>query len=245
MAFKSGILFSIVAHATIVTIVLAFAAMDAASHVPESYVAVAVIEYRPEKKPEPAQRKNPVKSVQAARIRQELSSNTAFPAVDHEEISLPTSGEKAPNISSEGIVRDVAFAGAETAEATHVSVGPRPSRGTAHPSLSISAVSQEGQDGSRSGTGSRDTRMIGAIRAAIEKATDYPALARRRGIEGTVITGFRINNKGLPEGITVIKSSGYSLLDNAAKETVMKAAPLPSVKGDIEIPITFRLTRDK
>lgn len=89
-----------------------------------------------------------------------------------------------------------------------------------------------------------NTDVIRAIRAAIERAKSYPLLAKKRGLEGTVVTGFRINSKGLPEGITITKSSGYSLLDNAAKETIIKAAPLPSMTGNIEIPITFRLTRD-
>jgi len=89
-----------------------------------------------------------------------------------------------------------------------------------------------------------NTDVIKAIRAAIERAKSYPLLAKKRGLEGTVTTEFHISNKGLPEGIKITKSSGYTLLDTAARETIIRAAPLPSVKGNIEIPITFRLTRD-
>lgn len=92
--------------------------------------------------------------------------------------------------------------------------------------------------------GGNNSDLIGNIRAAIERALIYPPLARKRGMEGTVTAEFAITNRGMPEGIRITKSSGYTLLDTAARETIIKAAPLPSVTGNIEIPITFRLTGD-
>jgi TonB family protein len=80
------------------------------------------------------------------------------------------------------------------------------------------------------------------IRAAIEKAKTYPFLARKKRIEGTVITGFTINSKGYPQDIKVEKSSGYEILDSAAIKIVIKAAPFPEVNGEILAPITFKLT---
>jgi TonB family protein len=97
-----------------------------------------------------------------------------------------------------------------------------------------------GQEKGQPGAG--DAALTGVIRGAIQRALIYPATARRRGIEGTVVAEFRINGEGLPEGLRISKSSGHRLLDKAARETILRAAPLPQVKGKIEIPITFRLT---
>lgn len=80
------------------------------------------------------------------------------------------------------------------------------------------------------------------IRAAIEKAKTYPILARKKKIEGTVITEFAINAKGFPENVRVRKSSGHEILDSAALNIISKAAPFPQIKEPVEIPITFSLT---
>ena len=80
------------------------------------------------------------------------------------------------------------------------------------------------------------------IRASIEKVKTYPSLARKKRIEGTVITGFTINSKGYPQYIKVEKSSGYEILDSAAIKIIIKAAPFPEVNGEILVPITFKLT---
>ena len=80
------------------------------------------------------------------------------------------------------------------------------------------------------------------IRAAIEKVKTYPSLARKKRIEGTVITGFTINNKGYPQDIKIKKSSGHEILDSEAMKIVKNSAPLPYVRGGIIVPITFKLT---
>ncbi|OHE61312.1 MAG: hypothetical protein A2Z47_14805 [Thermodesulfovibrio sp. RBG_19FT_COMBO_42_12] len=80
------------------------------------------------------------------------------------------------------------------------------------------------------------------IRSAIEKARTYPFLARKKRIEGTVITNFTINSKGYPQDIKIEKSSGSEILDSAAIKIVMKAAPFPAVDGEIAVPISFKLT---
>jgi TonB family protein len=86
---------------------------------------------------------------------------------------------------------------------------------------------------------------ISEIRAAIERAKRYPLFARKRGMEGTVAAEFSINARGLPENVTIKRSSGFAILDSAAKETILRAAPFPVFAGKIEIPITFRLRREE
>ncbi len=91
------------------------------------------------------------------------------------------------------------------------------------------------------GSGTGDHSFIPRIKEAIERAKIYPALARKRKQEGIVVTEFSINPKGMPENIMVTRSSGFSLLDSAAKDTIVRAAPFPVVVGRIEAPINFVL----
>jgi protein TonB len=81
------------------------------------------------------------------------------------------------------------------------------------------------------------------IRAAIEKAKTYPLIARKRGVEGTVLVSFRIDVKGLPQNVMIVKSSGYQILDDEVQKMLRKASPFPELNGEIVIPITFRLKK--
>jgi protein TonB len=248
MGIRRNVVLSFVIHASLLTAAAGFITVkDAVFRVPENYVAVALLEDTIEKKPLSGEKKKgPTKNSLATPRGPESSSPKTFsPMADRQEITpAPVSDEKGPMKENAGIVKDSPFADRGTAEATQRAASSRPSSGTTPMPLSVGAVSQTGQGDNRGGADSRDLGAIVAIRAAIEKAKKYPALARRRGIEGTVTAEFRINSRGMPDEIRITKSSGYSLLDNAAKETIISAAPLPSVTGNIEIPITFRLTRD-
>ena len=79
------------------------------------------------------------------------------------------------------------------------------------------------------------------IRDAIESNLVYPYIARKKKIEGTALVEFKINQRGVPEDFKIVRSSGHSMLDKAARETVIKASPFPVLKDTIEIPITFLL----
>jgi TonB family protein len=123
----------------------------------------------------------------------------------------------------------------------------------------VTSPPMTGHMGSHEGQASGDTKVTTAgsagkvsdgqtsdiyalIRAAIEKAKIYPILARKKKIEGTVVTEFTINNRGYPENIKIKKSSGYEILDSAIISILRRSAPLPSMSGEILIPINFRLT---
>jgi len=94
------------------------------------------------------------------------------------------------------------------------------------------------EKGSRKDTGS----FYALIRAAIEKAKTYPLIARKRGVEGTVLVSFRIDVKGLPQNVMIVKSSGYQILDDEVQKMLRKASPFPELNGEIVIPITFKLS---
>lgn len=105
-------------------------------------------------------------------------------------------------------------------------------------------TSPSSKDLSNKDTGGNNfSDVLSKIRAAIEKAKNYPAIARNNGIEGTVLTEFSIGTDGLPVNIKIIKSSGFNVLDSAALQTINKASPFPAIKGSLEIPITFVLKK--
>jgi len=53
----------------------------------------------------------------------------------------------------------------------------------------------------------------------------YPEEARRQGIHGRVRMLVAINQDGTVREITVLQSSGHSVLDDAAVRTVRQASP--------------------
>ena len=78
-------------------------------------------------------------------------------------------------------------------------------------------------------------------------APTYPATARQNGEEGKVLLRVFVNEAGTVEKLTLKKSSGYELLDDAAKETVGKWQFVPAKQGDktvsawVVVPISFNL----
>lgn len=65
------------------------------------------------------------------------------------------------------------------------------------------------------------------VRKHIEKNKFYPDQARKRQIHGNVIVGFYIDNKGIPNDVNIIKTSGYFILDKTAREMIFHASPFP------------------
>jgi protein TonB len=64
----------------------------------------------------------------------------------------------------------------------------------------------------------------------------YPMEAVRRAQEGVVLLLIRVSSEGLPIGVDVAKSSGYALLDGAARDAVLGWHFLPAVKDGRPIP---------
>ena len=81
-----------------------------------------------------------------------------------------------------------------------------------------------------------------AIRTLLERVKSYPLFARREGMEGTVFVSFVIGSRGLPQDVKIMKSSGYQILDEEVKKMLRKASPFPELRGEIIIPIIFKLT---
>ncbi|MCB1874858.1 MAG: energy transducer TonB [Chromatiales bacterium] len=80
------------------------------------------------------------------------------------------------------------------------------------------------------------------------QAPTYPRSLRRRGIEGKVLVRAAVDIQGRCERVEIVRSSGYSLFDQAALEAVERWHFQPARRGErvvtaaVEIPIVFRLS---
>ena len=84
------------------------------------------------------------------------------------------------------------------------------------------------------------------VRIEIEKRKYYPDFAKLRGIEGTVYINFYIGQDGTPSGISVARSSGSRLLDEAGIKTIGLVEKFSNLHKelrelDIVVPITYKL----
>ncbi|MBF0124176.1 MAG: energy transducer TonB [Magnetococcales bacterium] len=77
---------------------------------------------------------------------------------------------------------------------------------------------------------------------------DYPLMARRMAMEGTVLLLVAVTAAGQPETVTLQRSSGYAVLDRSAQEAVATWQFVPALRAGhpvaatIEVPVVFRLT---
>lgn len=76
---------------------------------------------------------------------------------------------------------------------------------------------------------------------------DYPLSARRRQLQGTTYLEVHVGRDGHPQSVSVGRSSGYPVLDDAAVSAVRGWTFVPArrgnevVEGVVEVPIRFRL----
>ena len=75
-------------------------------------------------------------------------------------------------------------------------------------------------------------RIIPAAPDAVfhNRPPEYPAEAALNGEQGTVVLMIHVSPAGSTAGVDVLRSSGYALLDRAAREAVLRWHFLPAVK---------------
>jgi protein TonB len=76
-------------------------------------------------------------------------------------------------------------------------------------------------------------RIIPASPAAVfhNRPPAYPEEAAVNGQHGTVVVVIHVSPAGTAAGVDLLRSSGYVLLDRAAREAVLRWRFLPAVKG--------------
>jgi len=73
------------------------------------------------------------------------------------------------------------------------------------------------------------------MKTRIEFYWEYPSLAARNGWQGNLRINFRINSDGSVSDVTLERSSGYPMLDDAAMTAVRLAAPFPPFPGNFTV----------
>jgi protein TonB len=90
------------------------------------------------------------------------------------------------------------------------------------------APASAGQNGSVGGGGSADTASWERqVSRRLASALRYPRAAN--GERGEVVVRFTVASQGDASGMQVVRSSGNPVLDQAALETVSRAAPFPPI----------------
>ena len=91
--------------------------------------------------------------------------------------------------------------------------------------------------------------LRGIVRSELSRYLRYPPIARRNGWEGSVVISMVITQEGRINGIHLVQSSGYDVLDRATitaikqVRTIKKtAALLAGNTTSITLPVQFRLT---
>jgi TonB family protein len=93
------------------------------------------------------------------------------------------------------------------------------------------------------GSGGADERNFSFIRDRIMQGIVYPERARRMGWEGKVTLSFTVHENGSIDDVKVVGSSGFSVLDESARDSVAKTnlrRKVP-VRLVVLLPVEYRL----
>jgi protein TonB len=116
----------------------------------------------------------------------------------------------------------------------------------------IETATAAGSSAGKKGTVSRQSgnaavsNYPGKVRSKLQRAFRYPAKAKREKIRGVVQVSFALSSSGSVSSVSIAKSSGSAILDQAALEAVERAAPFPAIPQGAErkrwpftIPLAF------
>ncbi|MFC1536380.1 energy transducer TonB [Pseudomonadota bacterium] len=78
------------------------------------------------------------------------------------------------------------------------------------------------------------------IQATILAHVSYPRQARRRGWEGEAEFKFNVYSQSI-QHVTMLVSTGYPILDQAARRGLLSVHSLPLTDGSYRLPVVFRL----
>lgn len=107
----------------------------------------------------------------------------------------------------------------------------------------------ESRDGNWHGTKAALAEYSRTVRSLIERHKEYPLAARKLGIHGSVVVSFSLDRHGELQGVSLVKSSGNSMLDNAGIRAVRNVGSFPppprhAMQGEVisfRIPVRFAL----
>lgn len=90
--------------------------------------------------------------------------------------------------------------------------------------------------------------VLARLEEELAKHFQYPYLARRRGWEGKVVLGLRIDRRGTIDSTEIAESSGHGILDRAALDALARVSRIPGAAERLggaelylELPVIYRL----
>jgi periplasmic protein TonB len=235
-----------------VLLILCFRA-NSLVHLPQSIITVDIRTLETAVKPEakPSWRSEPVRD-------EKLKSSLPRPVYSHQEPSrLPKT-----QLKKEPLLVQYATAPAETVPASApVQSGSEYPARTLSPAnryvgtLKPADIDSTGKENSLrladKGGINAENAYLSVLKEIIERNREYPLMARRGQMEGTVHIRCTISRNGELMEVNISRSSGYNILDNAAKRAVISAGRFPvvptQIRGDpyrFVSPITFRLSEE-
>lgn len=187
---------------------------------------------QPEARPIPRTKPAPVKIV-----KKELVLKKPVPAPAPLNETVPIRPEAEPRLQQDPLVQNSTES--LQRESDEITTGPQ--------EIAKTEVMDEA-----AGTGLMDlqTAYIANLRQQIDHYKTYPNMARRGQQQGVVVLEFVLNPDGSLASCEIEKSSGFPLLDRAARKAVASALPFEPLpdglnKGPLrcQLPLRFELTR--
>ncbi len=199
--------------------------------------------------PEPVRRPPPAARPAAARPQTPLSARPAPTAPT--AVTTPAAATTTPAVAASSTTQGPAVPAAMPARpATGAAPGKSAPAETSAPAAPVVAGAVGGTVKSANTTGIR-AGYLQHCRGLIERHKEYPVMARRGGIEGTAVVRGTLSRDGSLRQCSVTRTSGSSLLDNAALRAVRSVGQFPPVPPELlgdtlifELPVTFRLTAE-
>lgn len=93
----------------------------------------------------------------------------------------------------------------------------------------------------------QENYLLGEVRNYLSRYLVYPSRAKKRGWEGEVLVGFKVDAEGRLASVHLTRSSGYSLLDDSALAAMNKIETIPLVETrrflpmELELPVLYQL----
>ena len=138
----------------------------------------------------------------------------------------------------------------DNSEADSSSTVPQPSPAGLNGSPPTPHFDPSESDAAPGGSRTDSAIVVAATpRYSVNPPPVYPAIARKRGDEGTVLLEVHVDEAGRVDDLRIAASSGYNPLDRAALKAVRRWRFEPGRRGDrkiavwVRVPVIFRLHR--
>ncbi len=135
--------------------------------------------------------------------------------------------------------RSAGSKGRDTQDARRGTASGKQHAGKASKGRQVARATQSGN--------ARVSNYPGKVVSKLRRSLRYPSAAKRQRLKGEVRVRFTVAQNGSVSGIRIVSSSGSNVLDQAALETVRRAAPFPRIPAEagrsswgFTVPLAFR-----